>query len=211
MKKTEQMKKWESNFGEEYIKRNIKDIDSLYAYNFGKTRTKLNNEFIGEFDKHIKILEVGSNIGLQLNLLQKSGFKNLYGIEINEEAIEISKEMTKNIYIIKGSAFDVPFRDNYFDLVFTSGVLIHIAPEDIKDAINEVYRVSKRYIWGFEYFSEKYTEVEYRGEKNLLWKANFAQIYLDTFKDLRLIKENRIKYLQNANIDQMFLLEKVSL
>jgi len=41
------------------------------------------------------------------------GFKNLYGVEINKKAIEISKSITKNIYIIQGSALDIPFKDNY--------------------------------------------------------------------------------------------------
>lgn len=115
---------------------------------YGKTRSEINRVFLENLEKDIRILEVGSNIGLQLDLLQKMGFKYLYGIEINEEAIEISKQLTRNIFITKGSAFDIPYKDNYFDLVFTSGVLIHIAPQDIKEALKEIYRVSKKYIWG---------------------------------------------------------------
>ncbi len=75
--------------------------------------------------------------------------------------------------------------------------------------MSEVYKCSKRYIWGFEYFAEKYTEVEYRGENNLLWKSNFSQMYIDFFHDLILIKEKKFPYIKNNNVDQMFLLEKV--
>jgi len=208
---SKQITKWKDKFGKEYTNRNALTLDELermYENNYGLGRTELNNIFIGKFDHSIKILEVGSNIGNQLLLLQKMGFKNLYGIEINDYAIELSKQRTNNINIIQGSAFDIPFKNEYFDLVFTSGVLIHIAPYDINLVLNEIYRCTKEYIWGFEYYEEKYTEIIYRGKKDLLWKANFAQLYLNLFENLKLIKEKKIKYLNNDNIDVMFLLKK---
>jgi len=208
---SKQITKWKDKFGKEYTNRNALTLDELermYENNYGLSRTELNNIFIGKFDHSIKILEVGSNIGNQLLLLQKMGFKNLYGIEINDYAVELSKQRTNNINIIQGSAFDIPFKNEYFDLVFTSGVLIHIAPHDINLVLNEIYRCTKEYIWGFEYYEEKYTEIIYRGKKDLLWKANFAQLYLGLFDDLELIKEKKLKYLNNDNIDVLFLLEK---
>ncbi|UCD55161.1 MAG: methyltransferase type 11, partial [Candidatus Omnitrophota bacterium] len=83
-------------------------------------------------------------------------------------------------------------------------------PKDIKRAMKEIYRSSNKYIWGFEYYSKKYEEIIYRGKKNLLWKANFQKLYLELFNDLRLIKQKRLKYLNNKNIDMMFLLKKVN-
>jgi len=208
---SKQITKWKDKFGKEYTNRNALTLDELermYENNYGLSRTELNNIFIGKFNHSIKILEVGSNIGNQLLLLQKMGFKNLYGIEINDYAVELSKQRTNNINIIQGSAFDIPFKNKYFDLVFTSGLLIHIAHYDINLVLNEIYRCTKEYIWGFEYYEEKYTEIIYRGKKDLLWKANFAQLYLNLFENIKLIKEKKIKYLNNDNIDVMFLLKK---
>ena len=128
--------------------------------------------------------------------------------EINKYAVELAKSRTKNINIIQGSAFDVPFKDGYFDLVFTSGVLIHISPDEIAKAINEIYRCTNRYIWGFEYYADKYTKVKYRGHDELLWKADFADLYLESFGDMNVLKREKIKYLDNENVDEMFLLEK---
>ena len=210
---TEQMKEWREDFGKEYTDRNaltLGEMNKLYRKNYGITRIELNNLFIGELDRTIKVLEIGSNIGNQLLLLQKMGFKNLYGIEINSYAVELSKSKTKNINIIQGSAFDIPFKDEYFDLVFTSGLLIHIAPSDIEVVMQEIHRCTKDYIWGFEYYADKYTEIVYRGKKNLLWKANFPRLYLDLFDDVKLVKERQLKYLNDNNIDIMFLLEKKS-
>jgi pseudaminic acid biosynthesis-associated methylase len=205
------MKEWMEDFGEKYTNRNaltLHEMNKMYMKNFGISKENLNNLFIAEMNRNIKILEVGSNIGNQLMLLQKMGYKNLYGIEINKYAVEFSKSRTKNINIIQGSAFDIPFKDKYFDLVFTSGLLIHIAPPDIEMVMREIHRCAKEYIWGFEYYADKYTEIIYRKKKNLLWKANFAQLYLNLFDDLELIKEKKLKYLNDSNIDLMFLLKK---
>lgn len=212
IKQTAQQKFWQSNFGKKYNERSVfspKQLDAAYQKRFGISRSKMNSAFLKNIPKNSLILEVGCNIGCQLRVLQKQGYKNLYGIDIQSAAVEESKKLTKNINIIQGSAFSLPFKDNYFDLVYTSGVLIHISPKDIKQAMAEIYRVSKKFIWGYEYFSKKYTQIMYRGNKNRLWKANFAQIYLNTFKDLKLVKEEYYNYLtEHGNTDSMFLLKK---
>ena len=66
-------------------------------------------------------------------------------------------------------------------------------------------------ILGYEYYADQLTEVLYRGHKNLLWKTDFAQLYLTEFSDLELAKENRLRYLDNENnIDSMFLIRKIN-
>lgn len=210
-KTTKQMSSWSGDFGKEYTERNmqtVEEMEEMYRKNFGKSRTEINSSMIGPLDRSLKVLEVGSNIGNQLLCLQNMGFKDLYGIEIQKDAVEICKNRTQYINVIQASAFDIPYKDKYFDLVFTAGVLIHISPKDIKDVISEIYRVSRKYIWGMEYFAPEYTEVEYRGNKDLLWKTDFAKLYLDTFKDLKLVKEQKFKYAGSDNVDTMYLLEK---
>jgi pseudaminic acid biosynthesis-associated methylase len=211
MYKTYQTEKWKGEFGQAYTKRNpytVEDTNNLYKRLYGVTRIEMNSEFISFMHPSIYILEVGSNVGAQL-LIQQMGFQNLYGLEIQFEAIKFSKSISKKIHIIQGTASNIPFKDSFFDLIFTSGLLIHISPYDIRGVMTEVYRCSSRYIWGFEYFAEEYTEIDYRGEKNLLWKANFAQMYMDLFQNLKLIKEKKFPYIKNNNLDQMFLLEKI--
>lgn len=207
---TKQQDFWQSEFGKNYSTRNTWDpttMDKIYQETYGVTRTAMNNEFVKDLSPQ-NILEVGCNVGDQLRFLQSQGFENLFGIEIQADAVERSKQLTQNINIIRASAFDIPFKDKYFDLVFTAGVLIHISPDDIKEVMKEMYRVSKEYIWGFEYFSEKYEEIEYHGQKDYLWRANFSQMFLDMFPDLKLIKEKKYPYIDSGNIDIMYLLKK---
>lgn len=202
---------WRGAFGKEYTDRNAlsdEQMENLYLKNYGLNRTSMNGRFLGSWDRSLRILEVGANVGNQLRCLQKMGFTSLYGIELQEYAVEMAKQSTRGINLVSGQAGDIPFRSGFFDVVFTSGVLIHIAPAEIGAVLTEIHRCSKQYIWGFEYFAEKYTEVNYRGHEGLLWKTDFAKLYLDNFADLRLVQEERFKYLNADLIDTMFLLEK---
>ena len=206
----EQTKEWAGDFGQEYTDRNaitVKEMNSLYKQQYGINRSELNALFLGRLNRSIKILEVGANIGNQLLCLQELGFTNLYGIELQRYAIEQSK--AKNICLIQGSAFNIPFKDSQFDLVFTSGLLIHISPENVIKVLEEIYRCTNSYILGLEYFAKQPTEIAYRGHSNLLWKADFARLYMKRFQDLNLIREKELNYLDNHNVDSMFLLRKV--
>ena len=208
---TEQIRMWAGTFGKEYTNRNVftpEQMDDIYMKIYGVSRTELNKMFLGHLDRSAKILEVGSNLGNQLLILQKMGFENLYGIEVNSYAIEQARANTRGINIVQASAFDIPFRDGYFDLVFTSGVLIHIAPAGIKRVLKEIHRCSGKYIWGFEYYADEYTEIPYREHSELMWKADFMKLYLKQFGDLELVRERRLKYLDNENVDVMYLLKK---
>ena len=210
--KSKQSLIWKSDFGKEYTDRNpitIEAMDEMYRLRFGKTRSEFNRQFIGSLNRSIRILEVGANVGSQLQGLHGMGFENLYGIELQSYAVEQAKEISGNINFIQGSAFELPYKESSFDLVFTSGVLIHFSPRDLLIAMDEIHRCSKRYIWGFEYWAENHTEIDYRGHKGLLWKGNFSQMYVEQFLDLRLIKEEHYRYSQSENVDSMFLLEIV--
>lgn len=212
MELTHQRRTWEEEFGEGYLERNVynpSELNRFYQNRFGYTKDQLNDEFLKDIPKDAKILEVGTNIGNQLFHLQSQGFTNLYGIEIQDRAINYAKHRTDNLNIIKGDALNIPFKDGFFDVVFTHGVLIHISPDNIKQVLKEIYRVSNQYIWGLEYYADTYTDLEYHGQKNIMWKTNFCQLYLDTFPTLKLIKEEKYKYTnENHLVDQMFLLCK---
>lgn len=202
---------WEGRKGGEYTDRNpqsIKELSKLYLDQYGVSRATMNKRFLGGLPRHTKILEVGANIGLQMEAIRKMGFKNIVGIDINNYSVKKAKSIHPNVDIIKGSAFDMPFRDGYFDLVFTSGVLIHISPKNINKALDEILRTTRQYIWGLEYFASKREEVVYRGKKNLLWKADFPALYLKRFPGLKLVKEERFPMRETENVSQMFLLKK---
>jgi len=59
-----------------------------------------------------------------------------------------------------------------------------------------------------EYYAPELTEIPYRGHRNLMWKTDYAQLYLKSFSDLELVLEERLPYLTDSNVDTMFLLRR---
>jgi pseudaminic acid biosynthesis-associated methylase len=208
---TEQSEKWRGEFGRQYSERNrfsSAEFDETYRIKYGVTRTSLNVRFLGDIPRSVSILEVGCNLGNQLVLLHEMGFESLDGIEIHEEIVRNAQSRVPFARIAKGSALKIPFDDASFDLVFTSGLLIHISPEDLPTVMNEIHRCAKKWIWGFEYHSAETTEVPYRGQSALLWKADYVRLYTERFADLELIAQEKLKYLGSDNVDSMFLLRR---
>jgi pseudaminic acid biosynthesis-associated methylase len=208
---TAQMEMWKGEFGREYTDRNTFDVeavDALYRKNYGLTRTALNKDFLRAISQDASFLEVGCNTGNQLLLLQRMGYANLSGLELQAYALEIARTRMRNISLAQGSALAIPHGDAAFDVVFTSGVLIHIAPEDLPRAMDEIHRCARTYIWGMEYYDPDVTEVSYRDHSGLLWKMDYARRYLNRFEDLELVREQHVPYLEGSNVDTVFLLRK---
>ncbi|MBI4559558.1 MAG: methyltransferase domain-containing protein [Candidatus Hydrogenedentes bacterium] len=202
---------WRGEFGREYTDRNpqsVEAMDALYLNQFGLTRTDLNREFLGDLDPASRILELGANVGVQLQALRTMGFGCVYGVELQDYAIRRAHEQFGPLALAEATGLDLPFADAVFDVVFTSGVLIHIHPDRIGEVLAEIHRTTRRYIWGWEYYADNYAPVSYRGRRDLLWKGNFTRMYLERFSDLELVKQKRVKYLANENVDVMFLLGK---
>jgi pseudaminic acid biosynthesis-associated methylase len=210
---TRQISEWKGEFGREYTDRNTLDpnaLDALYEANYGITRSSLNQSFLEGVPLGARILEVGCNIGNQLLLLAQAGYTDLNGIEIQSYAVNIARSRVPSASIVEASAFEIPHPDRHFDLVFTSGVLIHIAPQDLPTVIAEICRTANTWIWGMEYYAPSLTEIPYRGHQSLLWKNDFARAYLSHSSDLELVRERRLDYLNSPNADSMFLLKKKS-
>jgi len=208
---TAQTRVWQGEFGRAYTDRNtleMAELDALWSRNYGVSRSAINQMFLEGIPRSASFLEVGCNVGNQLLLLQAQGYTQLTGIELQSYALAGARSRLKNVALQQGSALALPFEDQAFDVVFTSGVLIHIAPDDLPRAMSEIHRCARHYIWGAEYFSPELTAVNYRGNDDLLWKMDYSRKYLTLFDDLELVKERRLQYLENNNVDTVFLLKK---
>lgn len=208
---TDQISEWTGDFGRDYTDRNprtVDELDALYRAQFGVTRRALNAEFLGDLPRDASILEVGANVGVQLLALSEMGFGRLHGIEIQRYAVAKARRALPQSRLVQASAFALPFGAGAFDMTYTSGVLIHLAPTDLVQALDEIHRTSRRYIWGWEYDAEMHVEIPYRGRGALMWKGPFARMYLERFPDLTLVRERAVPYLEGGNRDRMYLLEK---
>ena len=207
---TKQMEVWDGEFGRSWTQRcdlGVEGTDQRFLEDVGCTRSAMYQEFLGDMDRQMRMLEVACNIGTQLETLRGLGFDNLYGAELQKTAVAEAHSRRPHLNVVQGSAFDLPFKDGFFDLVYTSVFLIHVAPPDLPRALAEVHRCSRRYIMGYEYFAETCTEVPYRDHEDLLWKTDFCGAYLAAFPELKVIKRRMFDYADGKR-DEMFLLAK---
>lgn len=164
----------------QYISNNSKFELGLGIKAWQKMLSSISTEDIGSF------LECGSNIGRNIEILNQlfpTSSKNI--IEISSKAYEIVTKKYDITNSFLGSIKNAKFSCD-FDLVFTSGVLIHINPAELEQTTKKMYQLSKKYILIAEYFSRTPEMVEYRGEKNKLFKMDFGKYMLDNFS-LKLI------------------------
>jgi spore coat polysaccharide biosynthesis protein SpsF len=177
---TEQEKFWAGKFGREYIERNnlLPKVFAALVRQWG--------QILSRMDAAPKsILEIGSNIGNNLHALHSLlPEAKLTGIEINPVAAEIVRKWGKAEVIEQSILEFIPSRT--WDLVFTSGVLIHINPDKLKAVYTVMYKALSKYLCIAEYYSPNPEEVDYRGYSHKMYRRDFAGEILDTFPDLAL-------------------------
>jgi pseudaminic acid biosynthesis-associated methylase len=179
MTTTTQLALWQSEFGRAYTDRN--DFDNAARV------TSLGRVLAGVTPS--SILEVGCNAGWNLTYLSRLGFAGLHGVEPQAYAIERARiRLGDTASVHHGNAFALPFADAAHDLVFTSGVLIHIGPTDLPRAMAEIYRVAKRWIVAIEYDHGEDVEIAYRGHAAALWKRDHGAHWRRRFPDLHEIR-----------------------
>lgn len=176
--RTTQLENWTEAFGDDYTERNVVDWHDRVA-GFGEI---LNELPVGS------VLEVGCNRGHNLRALAHLlPDAKITGVEPNAQARNLAA--IAGCAILRGDAFDLPVADGAYELVFTAGVLIHVAPDDLSRALDEIHRAASRYVLAIEYFAETETVIPYRGRDDLLWKRNFAEHYRSRFADLQIVRE----------------------
>ena len=96
------------------------------------------------------ILEIGCNCAPNLVLLARSYPDiKLYGIDINQKAIEYGKqqldrEHITNVTLGVGNISNLKLGGMKFDLVFTDAVLIYVLPKDIREVIDNIAHMSNK-------------------------------------------------------------------
>ncbi len=176
---TRQERVWAGEFGDSYVDRNRR-LEQLAA------KRRLFATILARTRGVKSVLELGANVGLNLIAIREllPGAR-LAGVEINEKAYRELAHLA-DVEAHLASLFDFA-PDHPFDLAFTAGVLIHVAPERLEEAYRRLHAASRRYVLVIEYYNPSPMEVPYRGERGLLFKRDFAGEMMDAFDDLALV------------------------
>ena len=178
---------WAGDFGTEYHQvRNASNWQSI------KNRSRLFGDIFQVMENHSKtfptsVIEVGGGCGDNLRAIDMIYERSRQPIKLmscdpNEAA---RKAMADIATVLPGDLSALPYNDDAADLVFTSGVLIHVPPADLDRALSEIYRVSKRWILSIEYFNHVPEEISYRGQSGMLWRRDWGEAWLEKYPSIK--------------------------
>jgi SAM-dependent methyltransferase len=86
------------------------------------------------------ILDVGCSSGTFLLRLHQSGFRNLFGFDMDADRVYRS---SRNLFVAVGSGLFIPFKDKTFNKVTMLEVLEHVPEHARLNVLHEIYRVLK--------------------------------------------------------------------
>ena len=189
-----QIDAWAGEFGLSYQTRNASSWPSI------KNRARLFGDIFMAMENANKanpspkpfpesIIEVGGGAGDNLRAIDMIYERSrapvkLMSCDPHEGA---RKAMADVATAIPGDLSALPFGDGSADLVFTSGVLIHVPPDKLERALEEIHRVSKRWVLSIEYYNNVPEEIPYRGESGMLWRRDWGEAWMSKVPDLKMI------------------------
>lgn len=102
-----------------------------------------------------KVLEYGCGVGRHLKNLVEIPKAEVYGYDQSPTMVAEMCAWTDQDWIDKhihiGAPIPkLPYEDGFFDIVYTSEVLVHVRPEDVPSILKELLRVSKGVVLHFE-------------------------------------------------------------
>jgi len=93
--------------------------------------------------KNRAVLDVGCSYGWFLNIAFKEGSKSVYGVEPDNEKIELAKKSAPKAVVIKGTAGKIDFPKNKFDVVTLFDVIEHVPAKTEPQVLKEINKVLK--------------------------------------------------------------------
>jgi len=129
------------------------ELYSRYSTTFQQQICKLNDKSIHyvenkykvqylpllkKYDKKIKILELGCGRGILLKFLADNGFKNVFGIDISEEQINIARQ--QNLKVKQDDVFGFLNSNNEkYDLIFAIDIIEHFSKDELIHLVKGIY------------------------------------------------------------------------
>ncbi len=138
--------------GDSWYQRNLQSIssrskedDSIY---------KIIQEIVSLKDSELKVLEIGCSNGYRLGWIKEYLNLDVYGIDPSKVAIE--EGVLQGLNLTQGTADNLPYNDNFFDIVILGFCLYLCDRKDLFKIAYEVDRVLKNqsYLIIFDFYSK---------------------------------------------------------
>lgn len=103
------------------------------------------------------LIEIGCAAGANLmNIANGLQGKQLGGIDLNPDAIELAKETFVGGFFKVGSADNIMISDNFCDVILSDMTLIYVSRRDIDRYVKELKRVGRNYVVLCEFDSKSW-------------------------------------------------------
>lgn len=171
---------WRSDFGNRYHRDNITSREQTAR------RMELWSRILAPTDTYFHaekppkvILEFGAGMGNNILALRKL-WPNIdfLAVEPNANAADELRKMM--VEVDECPAHETVFSNHCADLTLTSGVLIHVHPDDLLESMSRIYDTSRRWIACIEYYAKDPEVKTWRG-KPALFKRDWGNYWLDNF------------------------------
>jgi len=126
-------RRYSSTFKEHISKFDEKSITSM----LGKYRYQY-LPILKQFNKDVRILELGCGRGIFLEFLINNGYKNVFGIDVSKEQIDIAKVQNLNAEEI-GVLEYLKSNNEKFDLIFAIDLIEHFYKDELIHLFEGIY------------------------------------------------------------------------
>ena len=128
-----------------------------------------------------RVLDVGCGIGQGVAIMRNHGVE-AYGIDISENIKPFWDEGNIAQFCQVACADNIPFPDDYFDLVVCTEVMEHVPEEAVKDVLREIKRVGRQFFFTIALGTAIHKMPHDQSEPHICVKS--PQWWKDAFDDL---------------------------
>jgi len=128
----------------------------------------------------VKVLEFGCGVGRHLSYLRNLPQVEIFGYDQSPAMVEAIRQSAGKAWFeervkVGAPLGPLPYPDNFFDVVFSSEVLVHVRPPDLPVILQELMRVAKWHVLHLEPSLRTYVHpMAHDG----CWSHNLVESYL---------------------------------
>lgn len=174
-----------------------KDLKIIQSYWESPPATKRSKWFVEQLKNYefSNIFEVGFFAGRNLHYIREA-FPNvqLGGIEVNSKAVKFAKEKLNISALTHLDLHNLDELNGVHDIVFTSGVLIHVPPESLKSAVEKICRKAIKHVMHLEQLGNnevaagpKHLKPAYKISDQIQWNPDLISIYKELGYETKVI------------------------
>ena len=175
--------------------KDLKIIQSYWDSPPARARSQWFVEQIKDY-KFNSVFEIGYFSGRNLKYITEAFPKaSIGGLEVNKRAVKFAQEKLPRAKLLHMDLHDMHNINEKYDLVFTSGVLIHVPPDELMNVAKKCLDLSNRYVVHMESLGKnevvagpKTLNPTYKISDQLQWAPELAAIYKFIGFDVKIIK-----------------------